>query len=280
MRSEINYPALEEELNELRRDPRIQKRLTALTDFVKDRLRRRSSERLKAAGFDRAMEQGFLAKDSGATKALYSLLTEKSKDLGFSLESLKQLKRTAKQSRAAALDELADSLLEAEKIRFRKEAGIDAKIWIPFISNMTQPGEPTLEKISQGLGLTQGEQKDLRGLVIASVFPVTGDLRDAVIEYRKPTGKEAWEAFYLSKTEEPKKTSQDTLLKLVIGFGLTEPKAWTFMEAAKSTFVLRRDLVFLACIRQDHNDPLLMPEILDFFGTDRTGQKLYNNPYR
>ena len=295
MRTEINYPALEEELNELRRDPRIRKRLTALTDFICERLGQRSEDRLRRAGFDDAMKKGFLTGDSQQTKALYALLTEKGKDLGFSLEALKRLKRTAKQDRAAALEELAQELLEAKKIRFRKEAGIDAKIWIPIINNMTQPGDATLEKISNGLALSEEDRAFFRGLVIASVFSVTNELRDDNQDYRKRTGmtltdflnyavigKDAWEAFYLSKTEpgEPKKTSQETLLKLVIGFGLDEPEAWAFLARVESGFVLRRDLVFLACIRQDHNNPLLMPEILDFFGTDRWGQKLYSNPYR
>ena len=94
-------------------------------------------------------------------------------------------------------------------------------------------------------------------------------------------GKEAWESFYPIEDEsfKEKKTSQDTLLKLVIGFGLDETGAWDFMDTAKSAFAVRRDLVVLSCIRRAYTNPMQVQEILDFFAEGSNGERYYTNPY-
>lgn len=44
-------------------------------------------------------------------------------------------------------------------------------------------------------------------------------------------------------------TSQSTLLKLIVAFGMEEQEAMAFLHLAGSDFTLRRDLVVLACLR-------------------------------
>jgi len=175
-----------------------------------------------------------------------------------------------------------------------KEAGISAKVWISFWNHTVLPGEATLEKIRSHLRLTPEQLQQYDRRVIRYVFWVDEALRQKVHALRKETGKsatdflnyaflgkEAWEAFYPLGDEcfREKKTSQETLLKLVIGFDLCEAAAWQFMDIAKSTFVVRRDLVVLACIRCACTDPILVQEILEFFAESRNGERYYTNPY-
>ena len=291
----VSFVKIEEELNELLRDDRIRALRTALMDFVTERLRERVLVRLEEAGFDRELKQGYLAKDPVKTEAFYQLLQDQREFLGISLKQLQLLKRNGKASRECGWECLLDIQLEEEILRFRKEAGIAAKVWLSFRNHTALPGEATLEKLRSHLTLTPEQQQEFDRRVIRYVFWVDHALREKVHKLRKQTGmslsdfltyafigKEAWEAFYPLEDESfiEKKTSQETLLKLVIGFGLSEEAAWQFMEVAKSAFVVRRDLVVLSCLRCQYTDPMEVQEILEFFAEDRNGERYYTNLYR
>ncbi len=285
------FVIIEEELNELLQDEKIRKLRTALVEFVTERLRERMQVFLKEAGFTVEVERSFLA---GETDALYTLLEERKDLLGLSQKQMREIRRIGKFNRSAAWQHLMDMLLEEEKLRFRKEAGIAAKVWISFLNHTVLPGEATLEKIRSHLTLTPEQQQEFERRIIRYAFWVEHTLREKVHKLRKQTGlslsdflnyafigKEAWEAFYPLEDEDfkGKKTSQETLLKLVIGFGLDETGAWDFMDTAKSVFVVRRDLVVLSCIRCRCTDPIQVQEILEFFAEGRNGERYYKNPY-
>lgn len=289
------FVKIEETLNDLLSDEKIRKLRTALVEFVVQRLRERVLVRLEETGFDAELKQGYLAKDSVKTDAFYQLLLDKRELLGISQKQMRELKRNAKASRECGWDYLLDIQLEEEILRFRKEAGIAAKVWLSFRNHTVLPGEATLEKLRTHLSLTPEQILEFDRRVIRYVFWVDHALREKVHKLRKQTGmslsdfltyafigKEAWEAFYPLEDEsfKEKKTSQETLLKLVIGFGLNESAAWQFMEVAKSAFVVRRDLVVLACIRCEYADPIRVQEILEFFAEGRNGERYYTNPYR
>lgn len=289
------FVKIEETLNDLLSDEKIRKLRTALVEFVVQRLRERVLVRLEETGFDAELKQGYLAKDSVKTDAFYQLLLDKRELLGISQKQMRELKRNAKASRECGWDYLLDIQLEEEILRFRKEAGIAAKVWLSFRNHTVLPGEATLEKLRTHLSLTPEQILEFDRRVIRYVFWVDHALREKVHKLRKETGmslsdfltyafigKEAWEAFYPLEDEsfKEKKTSQETLLKLVIGFGLNEAAAWQFMEVAKSAFVVRRDLVVLACIRCEYADPIRVQEILEFFAEGRNGERYYTNPYR
>lgn len=291
----VSFVKIEEELNELLRDDRIRALRTALMDFVTERLRERVLVRLEEAGFDRELKQGYLAKDPAKTEAFYQLLQDQREYLGISLKQLQLLKRNGKASRECGWECLLDIQLEEAILRFRKEAGIAAKVWLSFRNHTVLPGEATLEKLRSHLSLTPEQQQEFDRRVIRYVFWVDHALREKVHKLRKQTGmslsdfltyafigKEAWEAFYPLEDESfiGKKTSQETLLKLVIGFGLNEEAAWQFMEVAKSAFVVRRDLVVLSCLRCEYTDPMEVQEILEFFAEGRNGERYYTNLYR
>lgn len=289
-----SFVKIEEELNELLHDERIRTLRTALVDFVTQRLWERMQLRLEEAGFNAELKQGFLGEDPVKTDAFYQLLLEKGGSLGISQRQLRELKRNAKAHRECGWDYLLDIQLEEEKLRFRKDAGIASKVWLSFLNHTVLPGAATLEKIRSQLALTPEQEQEFERRVIRYVFWVDHALRKKVHELRKQTGlslsdflnyafigKEAWEAFYPLDDEsyKEKKTSQETLLKLVIGFDLDEAGAWDFMDTAKSAFAVRRDLVVLSCIRCAYTDPIQVQEILDFFSEGRNGERYYTNPY-
>lgn len=285
------FVLIEEELNKLLQDEKIRKIRTALVDFVTERLRERMLIRIKKAGLHAKTEQHFLA---GETDTLYKLLEEQKELLGLSQAQMREFRRIAKLDRKVAWHHLMDMLLEEEKLCFRKEAGFTAKVWLSFLNHSALPGEATLEKIRIHLTLTPEQQQEFERRIIRYVFWVDHTLREKVHSLRRQTGlsvsdfltyalvgKEAWESFYPIEDESyrEKKTSQDTLLKLVIGFGLDETGAWDFMDAAKSAFAVRKDLVVLSCIRRAYTNPIQVQEILDFFAEGKHGERYYTNPY-
>lgn len=290
----IYYERLEEELNSLLRDQKIRKLRMAPVEYVEKLLRGRMELRLKEAGFDEAMENGFLQKDPEKTKALYALFSNRELGLAISQKQMRELKRCAKQNPKSALAYLLDIQLEEEKLRFRKQIQLQAKVWLSFLNGTVATGEATKEKIQKGLQMTPAQQAEFEKLLITRSFLVDKALRQVVHELLEKTGmiladfqiyafigKEAWEPFALPKndSDKKKKTSQGTLLKLVIGFGLEEEGAWDFMEQAQSVFVEYRDLVFLACIRSRYVNPIQVQEILEFFAQDGEGNRIYTNPY-
>ena len=290
-RKTFYYVRIEEELNNLLRDAKIRMLRTALVEFVAECLRERAKIRMEKAGLNEETKQRFV---SGGTDAVFSLLSKQTDLLAVSQRQLREIKRIAKHDLEEAWKYLEDTLLEDEKLRFRKDAGIAAKVWISFLNHTVLPGEATLEKIRSHLSLTEEQRQEFDRRIIRYVFWVDHALREKVHKLREETGlsladflnyavigKEAWEAFYPLKDElyREKKTSQETLLKLVIGFGLDEEGAWEFMDTAKSTFVVRRDLVVLSCVRCAYTDPIQVQEILDFFSEGRNGERYYTNPY-
>jgi len=289
-----DYVRLEEKINQLHKDERIRRLRTALPDYIKRLLRKRALLRLEPAGITPALEKAFLEKDEAGTKKFFETLKKKADVLELSQNMLLEVKRNARVDRKCALDALKDMLLDREIIRFRKEASIAAKDWIPVLNSSVLPGEILLKKISSNLKLTEDQAEEFQWHALHRVFVVSDPLREEVLRLREQSGmsvtdfktyacigKDAWESFYQSKAGpgQMKKTSQETLLKLLIGFALMEGEAWDFMDIAGSAFVVRMDLVFLACICCGYQKPLWVMEILDFFAEDDEGNLLYKNPY-
>ena len=290
----INYVILEENLNNLLFEKKIHNLRTALPNYILDRLRERVQIKMTDVGITSDAEALFLDAQNALDATFLKRLQDSLNLLGLSKNSIDYITKIAKRSRQAALDELKDKLLKAERIQFWKDAGISANKWKPFYECTEYTDQKTLDKIKQQLKLTDDQQKEFDRRVIARVFYVSGELRELVYDLLGKTGKkvedfkiyafigkDAWESFYLAKDGKDKqaKTSQKTLLKLVVGFGLEEPKAWDFMGVAKSAFVMRQDLVVLACIRCRYTDHMEVMEILDYFAEGENGEVLYSNIY-
>ena len=298
MRETIDYVELENTLNKLQRDARVRSYRNAPVNFVKMRLQKSVRKKLEAAGLTQQLEQGFLDKNPELTNAFYRWLKENAEILNISQDAIRRIKRSAKSSdamaREAARDDLLDYLLSKEYVLFYQRAKIAAKVWSCFINSTEPTGEITKQKIIQTLELSREEAAEFGKYVISHVICVTKELREKVEALWSNTGmfladfqnyacvgKEAWEAFYISKKnpEKLRRTSQDTLLKLVIGFGLDEEGAWDFMDTAQSAFIFRKDLVFLSCVCCDYLDPVDVQQILEFFNMDKDGNPCYYNPY-
>lgn len=297
---EIDLVRIEENINSLLYDPEISRYRSGLSDFVLQKLRLRVRAWLERFGITSDSEDEFLSdKPLGSTR-LFQIVQQSREQLGLSNKMLSTFKLTAKLDRRGALAVLEDALLAKEMIAFRKEAAVSAKVWLNFIHCRNASGETTLNKIRSGLSLDEEDTLLFNSLVIHSVFYVDEAMRAEVRRLQKATGMtltdfliyswistDAWEAFYPvrkpANADAPdadrKKTSQETLLKLVIGFGLDEEGAKEFMLTSHSMFVFRRDLVVLSGIRCGYRTPALMQEILEFFAQGYNGQRYYSNLY-
>ena len=294
--AEINYVRLEEQLNRLLYDKEIRKLRSALPEYVTGKLRERVSARLREMGVSPAVETEFLSARPILATQFFQIVQERQKELGLSGRKLREFRMTARVDRPGALAYFQEILLEKEQISFQKEAGIVAKVWLNFLHCRVLPGEATLKKLRHSLELTPEECVEFNRRVIQSVFPVDERLRKEVHSLREATGmtvsqflvyawisKDAWEAFYPNRGDgarAAKRTSQETLLKLVIGYGLEEEAARAFLAMAGSMFVVRRDLVVLSGIRCSYCQPMQMQEILEFFSQGTDGQPCYENLYR
>lgn len=293
---EIHFVRLEEQLNRLLYDPEIQKRRSALPEYVTGKLQERVEDHLQALGITPAVEAEFLAAPSMVTTQLFQIVQTGQTELGLSGRKFREFRLTAREDRSEALAFLREALLAKEQTRFQKEAGIAAKVWLNFLHCRVLPGEATLEKLRCSLALSPEECAEFNRRIIQSVFTVDEGLRAEVHRLREATGmtvsqflvyawisKDAWEAFYPTRRagdREGKRTSQETLLRLIIGYGLEETAARAFLTMAGSMFVVRRDLVVLAGLRCGYGKPMQMQEILEFFSLGADGQPCYENLYR
>lgn len=297
---EIDFVRLEEHLNQLLYDPEIRNLQRGLSDYVTQKLRCGMKNWLEQFGLDAAAREEFLSAESIRTTRLFRVVQQNQEQLGLSGRMLREFQMTAKIDRESALFFLEETLLAKEQIKFRKKAGIPAKVWLNFLNCRNSTGEATLEKIRQHLSLNPEEVLEFNRRIIRYVFNVDEPLKTEVHRLREATGMtvseflayawistDAWEAFYpicSERKEEPiskkqKKTSQETLLKLVIGYGLNEEEAKNFMRTAHSVFAVRRDLVVLSGIRCGYQHPMQMQQILEFFAESRDGQRYYINLY-
>lgn len=294
---EIDYVRLEEQLNQLLADPAIRKRQTASAKYIEEKLRERMKKR-HAQVLDQASRLD--------KQELCRLVQQNMQQIGLSQRMFREFRNTVygKEGLSEAMKFLEAVLLEKEMLRFQKEAGIPTKVWKNFIFSRIYTGEATLRKIRRQLALTPEEIQEFDRTIVANVFEVNKPLKEDVHKLRKATGMsvsdflayacvsaDAWESFYPvpkdaeeeekgEKEEAKRKTSQKTLLKLIIGYRLSEQKAKAFLAHVNSAFVMRLDLVFLTGIRCEYNHPMEMQQILDFFSEDQNGEPFYPNPYR
>ncbi len=294
---EINYVLLEEQLNNLLADSSIRAARTASADYVIDKLR----ERMKSRNANVLNQASRLDKQE-----LCRLVKQNMQNIGLSQRMFREFKNMAygKDDTEEAIAFLEDVLLEKEIIQFRKDANIAAKVWQNFRYSRIYTDKATLQKICRQLELNPDEIEAFNRTIVVSTFDVNRPLREDAHKLQKQTGMsvfdfliyacvstDAWESFYPipKKDEEEKdnpkeanptrKTSQKTLLKLIIGFGIDEDRAKEFLANVNSAFVIRLDLIFLAAIRCGYNHPIKMQQILDFFLEDRYGESYSQNPY-
>ena len=268
---------IEEQLNRLQTDEVVLRRRQRAGRWVDERLLENALE--KTPDLKDLLQDGA----EGPSDALMS-------QLAFSGRKLREYRFLCAADPYAARDWLIEQIIHREQIAFRKENGISPATWKRFREGSAYPEEETLRQIIRGLRLNMQDEKEFRELVIREIFPVTVELRDEVREHlwqRNLTIREflelawisqtAWEAFQPAQCGS--KTSQGTLLKMVIVFLMTPEEARSFLDIAGSDFVTRRDLVVLACLIQKIYDPFVLYEILEFFSRGYRNERLYQNLY-
>ena len=299
------FVRVEEQFNQLLCDPEIRKERYAQQDFVLEKLRARVEVQQVEYGIDDAARKEFIAADSFENTRLYQALQQHKTELSLSGRKLDEFRLCAKdaaqhtgeknveatqENRQAALKLLDEVLLSRAAVRFQKDMKLSTKVWKQFLNCHAVPKDTTLDKIRNQLALTSEEARKFNSLRIRSVFPVYDplqrnedlQLKNLVHKLRKSTGMkvydflshallgpDAWAVFYFNPRSRIKRTapntSQDTLLKLVVGFQLGEEDAKAFMRTARSAFVTRKDLLVLACIRCGCQDPFMVQEVIKHY---------------
>ena len=101
-------------------------------------------------------------------------------------------------------------------------------------------------------------------------IPVDAFLKDSRISQKK------WGAFRINSKEQS--ISQGTLLQMIIGLQMAEADGTRFLQNVNSDFIMYRDCVVLACIRNEIRDVDQFIYYLDHYN----GQEYlprYKNPY-
>lgn len=222
-------------------------------------------------------------------------LEAKAEELNLSVQRKKEFRRAMSEP---TFDTAADFLKSMYLVRARAELTKKAKLsgatWSRFIHVTTCPSEETVNRIIEGLKLIHGlelneeDERKFRALVIRDHFKVTDSLRE---EVRIRKGAESAESFckrnfISSKAWTPFRpnqidalTTQSTLLKLVIGFGLSPHEGKAFLALVDSAFLTRRDHVVLACITEALYDVYVVHVILELSQSDSPYEKPYINIY-
>ena len=269
------FQKIEEILNLLLADPDISRKRRLAPDWIDRQLRERIGAGLSFP----------------ANKNDRELLEKAADGLGLSNRKLREFRYLLSDDVTAAVEWLQEQLLSRERITFRKKAGIPAATWKRFYDASSYVGDETVKRIIEGLELDEAGAAEFRTLVIREVFQITKCLRDEISNRLKESGESitdfcsrsfisqnAWEPF--RKKWEEGLTSQGTLLKLVIGFRLSRRAGEDFLALVGSGFVMRRDLVVLACMLCGIYDVYTLHDVLDFFAEGYGGERLYGNLYQ
>lgn len=295
------YVQIEEILNQLQRSPDIRRRRSQAADWVCDRLQRQTEcEFLTLLGISKAEWQQ-LQKGNEADfrkmidKIVDSLhiqeLSSEHKDtLSLSGRKKREFEALAAASPKVAAQWLTDYLTERARISFCKTAGISPATWKRFAECTVYTSEQNIDRIVQTLELNKKDADAFRAMVVRELFydlsrlrpDLTRRIKEAnltISEFlsRAFISERAWKPFSSDRGNRP--TSQGTLLKIIICLAMTPDEGKEFLALVNSTFVMRRDLVVLACMCRGIYDVYEVSDILEAFSQGYGGEKLYGNLY-
>lgn len=277
---------VEEQLNRLLCDPEIIELRGRAPRWVCARLERRLDGRMpELLGVSPEVWAAFRAgEDCGG-------LAEKlAAAMGLSRDRRREYRMLAAVDSAAARSWLLRRLLEDEMAGFQKLAGIPYMTWNRFLNCSAYTSAGTADKIALGLGLDETEKAQFQALIFREKHAVTDALRRAVRAELARAGLSitdfltrawislgAWAPFQANSTG--RLTSQGTLLKMAVGLTMDAQRAGDFLGLAGSGFVVRRDLVVLACILCRVYDVHQLRDILEAYALDYGGHRFYKNLY-
>lgn len=262
-------------VRELERSPETRRLRTQAGAWLQPRLEEWMYRQL---GRSPAEREDFL---SGAEPLYQQLRQQIMQTLALPEEQYSPLRTQEKKSNADGAYWLDRTLFQ----HMLRSIGVSPSTWRRIAEGSKAPSEATLQKLIHALALTDDEAAQLRRLVIKDVFDDLSRLRPRVRELVKDWRRDMAEgdeeqapmtaflahsdisptAMHVFQHDEPDDTSQKTLLKLLIAFGMDETAARAFLALVDSGFLVRRDLVVLSCIRSHVYQIHDLERILDCF---------------
>ena len=279
---------LEEQYNLLLTEPRIQELRSRASRWVFLRLARiQQIGLLEELGITAVQWRMFQQGQDPKTAELVL------KHTGLSRERTRQYRLLEKADPETAATWLIRQMLEREQRDFYTRIGISRHAWERFVNCSAYTNESTIDQIVQGLSLTPEEEQEFRALVFRDTFEVTGALKEKIrgeiaeqnvsisqFLERAELSENAWVPFGSNTKKLP--TSQQTLLKLILGTEMNEAEGRSFLNLVQSDFVMRRDLAVLLCIQAGIYDKAEIYYVLEFFargyGKERFFRNLYADP--
>ena len=199
----------------------------------------------------------------------------------------RRLKKT--QNEAAVQDFLIEQILKKERETLREKSGLPYRTWKRFEESNTCLSLSVIDRICEGLGLNTEEDAILRSLFIRDTFEVKEPLKIEVhmqirkrkeqitdFQIRNEISPGAWVPYQAAS--ENRFTSQETLLKMVIGFEFDRQDGKRFLAVPGSGFFMKRDMLVLACLELCIYDHERIYDILEEFAKDGS-LRLYANLY-
>lgn len=177
----------------------------------------------------------------------------------------------------AAADMARQYWLAKRQTQLYQEAGLTSKIWNRFFELRGYPEKNTVTQLGKALRLDETEQRYFEEKVVwkrsfRGLEKLQAQLRDYrkqkkltadLAQRRSAVSKKAWES--INKQDDRAVTSQDTLLKLIVGMVLSPEEGLTLLRTVDSAYVMERDLIVLTAIVLDVYDPHRVKALLNAF---------------
>lgn len=300
----VEYYPIEDRINELMKDGQIlNKRLAAanqLRGFLENRglqaiLKEYEIKETEWQSFCQAEEPHY----TQVKTRIFETLGRRDIRYFSMLEAVESKIHTAQK----LSEKVWDKRVRTEVTSFAKESGTTYNTIMRFFTGSWYTSQKALDSFADGMHLTGKERQSFLDSAPKGAFLVTPILLDKVNRELEAQGigliqfldanymtDGAWAPYRKEKEEKDASaesrnriTTQDTLLKLAIGFKMTPDESKAFLQLVNSDFIMRLDVVILACIYCKIYEPEQLYYILEAFSLDKSangyGKARFSNLY-
>lgn len=292
---------IEQILNLLMAEDGIRQRRTAAATYLKERLERNVSRRMKQSSLG-VPELTALA---SGEKPLFPQVIQRLTEMGISREKRSELRTVACAGAGAAEKQLRLYLYDQELAKVYKESGLGHTSWRAFLESSGYISPETAGRIAAAAHMEPAERQEFLDRQVRDSFEdftclrpklweLMGkkDISPAVLKRRTLLSARAWAP--LAKGHEPggdedtdgsapkakERVSQSTLLRLTVGLRLSRADAEALLASAGSGFIMRRDLVVLSAILLGIYDSWDVFDILEEYARSPYGERYFGNIYQ
>lgn len=298
----INYNDIDEKYRtEYYKKERKEKR-EAAERFIRSLLNDEVDSLIKKIGIKDEDISNLLNKEEGAAEYFVKCLSETTKITGLSKEYITYFRMSCRDDADMqnVYNNLRDELAYECEIKIAKKAKLYPNTWSRFLDNEKGTTENTVRKIEEAFELEPHECELLESKILKDTFLMSEELSELSKNYledlvKTTLGKESFLKSDIIKILEEKadltksvletiettdsKIKQNTLLKLIVAFGLNDKESNAYMEVAGSGFYRKLDVIFLSCIACGYTDPHTVSAIIDRFKNEKKMKNL-TNPYK